>query len=187
VEKEDQVDLGEMMAQADLEQVKQATAREEQIRYTMAETGESREIVEEMVGALEAMQSEAVLGLTEGNPTTLRAALIRYVEDSVNLLDTQEMSIHQIIGDLDALLHYRWPGEETIPDGPHDVQLSSTDRRSMMAWLERPNGSWVPDKGSGLTLTLNAVEGGGVLLRTRKYASPAGWGGTSIKCVRRTS
>lgn len=54
-----------------------------------------------------------------------------------------------------------------IADRPHHVQLSSTDRRSLLAWLEQPNGSWSTDEPS--RFTVNAVEGGGILVRTRPY------------------
>lgn len=55
-----------------------------------------------------------------------------------------------------------------IPDRPHHVQLSSSDRRSLMEWLERPSGSWISDDGS--RVTVDAVEGGGILVRTRPYS-----------------
>lgn len=226
------MDLGEMVAQVDdLEKIKKALIREQAIRETMAESGETREIVEEMVGALEAMQSEAVLDLTDGEPTTLRAALIRYVHGLDGLPDSEEeVPITQVVSDLDALLAYPWRDEEatlathdineslrlnifeqddeihhiqiggmtvasvnydehgwagmeateaaaravhravlarTIGDRDHHIQLSSTDRRSLMAWLERPSGSWRPD--GKPRITVDAVEGGRVLVRTRPY------------------
>lgn len=54
-----------------------------------------------------------------------------------------------------------------IPDRDHHVQISSTDRRRLLAWLERGSGSWNTDKPG--RLTVDAVEGGGALIRTRPY------------------
>lgn len=55
-----------------------------------------------------------------------------------------------------------------IPDRDHIVGLNSSDRRSLLAWLERPSGSWHSDDPS--RVTVDAVEGGGVLVRTRPYS-----------------
>lgn len=55
-----------------------------------------------------------------------------------------------------------------IPDREHHIQLNSTERRSLLAWMERPNGSWRPD-GAYVRVSADAVEGGGVLIRTRPY------------------
>lgn len=54
-----------------------------------------------------------------------------------------------------------------VPDRDHHVQLTSTERRSLLAWLEGPNGSWAAETRS--RVTVDAVEGGGVLVRTRPY------------------
>lgn len=49
----------------------------------------------------------------------------------------------------------------------HMVELSADDRRRLVAWLERPNGSLVFDR-----VSFDAVEGGGVLVRTLPYQYP---------------
>jgi hypothetical protein len=200
-------------------------AIEQAIRRAMAETGESREVVVEMMGALDSMDQEAVLVLTEGNPTTLKDALARYVR----ILGQGEVTLDQVAGDLGAILEYPWRDEEALlalhethngtrlyverPDdetlevrmGPnrwlvwegnydqlgsfgmgaaedvaravhratlvrvladrdHHVQLNSSERAALMVFLDRPSGSHVGDR-----LTVDAVQGGGVLIRTRPY------------------
>lgn len=214
----------------DLGKVAKALSRETLIRGLMTQTGESRKIVTEMVDAADSMNEEGILVLTDGEPTTLRDALNRYVgwlEDQ----DDNEPILCGVVGsELTALLNYPWPGEEAlielhednpslrltvqrpddehlvvkigdhevaganhdehgwdgiqvveetaravhravlarvIADRPHHVQLNSTDRQAMLLWLERPNGSWSPEHGG--RFSLDAVEGGGVLVRTRPY------------------
>lgn len=216
----------------DLDRVVRAVARERAIRDAMARTGEGREVVAEMIDALDSMSQEAVLELTDGEPTTMRDALSRYVDDLEN--QATEMHPETVAANLTTILNYPWSGEEervqlhnphyglalsmtradngedleirmgnnrwliatvrpedsrslftvaqevaeavyravlarVIPDREHTIQMSSTDRRSMLAWLERPSGAWSPD-GSNTRVSLNAVEGGGVLVRTRPYA-----------------
>ena len=94
----------------DLEAVKRALIREATIRQVVAESGESREVVADLVDATASMGEEAVLDLTEGEPTTLRDALGRYVERLAGA--TQEMDLHAVVGDLDALLTFSFPLEE---------------------------------------------------------------------------
>lgn len=105
------VDLGEMLAGAkDLEAVIKAVAREEVIRSAMAETGESRQIVTEMLDAMISMGQEAVLDLMDGEPTTLAAGLQRYVEELEKRDDLQPRD--RVVSDLETLLAYPWPGGE---------------------------------------------------------------------------
>lgn len=222
--------LGEILAEEpNLDRVQAALVREKVIRDLMAKSGEGREPVAEMFDAMGSMGQEAVLELTEGEPTTLRDALQRYVDG----LDTADPQEADVAGDLATILAYPWSGEEAlvalhnphyglqlhvtevenrdlefrmgdnrhlvatvdweragsggqaaahevaeavyratlarvIPDRDHHVQLNNTDRRALLAWLERPNGSWHPDA-SNSRVTMDAVEGGGVLVRTRPY------------------
>lgn len=224
------VDLEEMLAGAsDLDAVTRAVVREKTIRLAMARTGEGREVVAESVDALESMDREAVLDLTEGEPTTLRAALDKYLETLEERDELQPRD--RILDELATILGYPWSAEEerlashgvnssvrltvehtderdlsvklgghelarvnweeagsagiaaaenvahavhrsvlarVIADRDHHVQLNSTDRRSLLAWLERPSGSWHADGPS--RVTVDAVEGGGVLVRTRPYS-----------------
>lgn len=53
-----------------------------------------------------------------------------------------------------------------LADRDHHVQLNDTERRALIGFLERPNGSWT---GQG-RLSVDAVSGGGVLVRTRPYS-----------------
>ena len=96
--------------EADLEQVKRALARETVIRHMVAETGEPREIVAEMVDASASMDQEAVLDLTEGEPTTLRAALERWL-DLWMKLHNPETPTADVIEGLSAILAYPYPEE----------------------------------------------------------------------------
>jgi hypothetical protein len=91
----------------DLDVVKRALIREQAIRGTMANTGESREVVAETLDALDAMAQEAVLDLVGGEPTTLRAALQKYADDLATSEPGEDVRI--VLGDLDALLAFRWP------------------------------------------------------------------------------
>lgn len=224
------VDLDKMLAGAeDLDAVVRAVVREKTIRLGMARTGEGREVVAESVDALESMDREAVLDLTEGEPATLRAALDRYLETLEARDELQPRD--RILDELATILGYPWSHEEerlaahgvnssvrltlevrddrdlsvklgghelarvsweeagsggilaaenvatavhrsvlarVIADRDHHVQLNSSDRRSLLAWLERPSGSWHSDGPS--RVTVDAVEGGGVLVRTRPYS-----------------
>ena len=103
--------LAEALAEeTDLEPVRAALAKETAIRDVMAETGESREVVEEAIGAMDAMAEEGVLDLTEGEPTTLRDALERYV----NLLEGRDEMLARdwVLSDLASILAYPWSAEE---------------------------------------------------------------------------
>lgn len=115
-------DCQEFMAQVDdLDQVTRALARETVIRQAMAETGESREIVVEMLDASISMDQEAVLDLMEGEPTTLRAGLQRYVEELEGRDELQPRD--RVISELDTLLAYPWPGRgelELVAGHPED-------------------------------------------------------------------
>ncbi len=98
----------------DLEKVKTALIRETSIRYAMIETGESREIVTEMIDCIDSMGQEAVLELTEGEPTTLADALSRYVGTlAQSATEDETVRVIEVAGDLSALLVYPWPG---VPD-----------------------------------------------------------------------
>jgi hypothetical protein len=235
----DEVKTGRDMVQAlmentdDLDGVVRAVVRERMIRTGMARTGEGREIVAESLDALESMDQEAVLDLTDGEPTTLVGALRRYLDelekrdpDGDELIPTARVG-----AELAMILGYPWSHEEerlaahgvnssvrltletrddrdlsvklgghelarvsweeagsggilaaeevaqavhrsvlarVIADRDHHVQLNSSDRRSLLAWLERPSGSWHSDGPS--RVTVDAVEGGGILVRTRPYS-----------------
>lgn len=107
------LDLIKVLADAlanteDLGRVDRALARERAIRAAMARTGEGRVPVAEMIDAMDSMSQEAVLDLTEGEPTTLIGVLRRYI-DTLRL-----PGMHQdtVAAELTALLDYPWPVEE---------------------------------------------------------------------------
>jgi hypothetical protein len=122
--------LAAILEEADLERVIEATARETVIRSVMAESGEPREIVAEMVDANASMGQEVVLDFMEGEPTTLRAALERYV-DAIQPDDTGET----VVDALNAFLAYPFPEG----DGAHpDVAIVRKADGSMAAFLATP-------------------------------------------------
>lgn len=47
----------------------------------------------------------------------------------------------------------------------HVITISSAEREKLLAWLGRPNGSL----GVAARVTFEAVEGGGVMIRTRPW------------------
>lgn len=214
----------------DLGEIERALVREHAIRAAMARTGEGREIVAEGIDAIQSMDQEAVLDLTEGKPTTLPDALTRYIR----IVETWDELITRdgVVSDLGAILEHPWPAEEerlashgvnqwlglrfkegddrdleirvgpdsghpvytvnwedagtggqqavkeavravyravlsrVIADRDHHVQLSRTNRLDLLNWMDRPSGSWTGDS----RVTVNAVEDGGILIRTRSYA-----------------
>lgn len=98
----------------DLKSVEDALARERIIRQAMAETGEDREIITQMIDAGHAMSEEAVLELTEGEPTTLRDALNRLM-DELNGYEEEMGNLRTVADQLSALLAHRWPEDGYRP------------------------------------------------------------------------
>lgn len=117
--------LGEFLAGApDLEMARAALSRETVIRQIMAETSEPRDIVTDMVDAARSMGEEAVLGLTDGEPTTLRDALSRYVEQLEGMGDViANPDPGVIVDELNAILTYPWSQEEAVI-ALHDDNMS---------------------------------------------------------------
>lgn len=222
--------LGDWLAgENDLGLIQRAVVREKVIRKIMAETGEGREVVTEMLDAMASMNQEAVLELTEGEPTTLADALERYVRHLEANPDHRVLS-DDVVVELTAILNYPWSGEEALmalhrPNGSvelhigegdnrdleitigdnrwpvitvnwedagsggqraaedvaravhravlvrvladreHIVQLNIAELAQLRRFLTDPSGSHQ----AGDRLSVNAVEGGGVLVRTRPY------------------
>lgn len=100
----------------DLGRVQAALVREKVIRNTMAQTGEGRSTVVDMVDALESMDQEAVLDLAEGEPTTLADGLRRYVDELEKRdPDGDELTpVARVAAELGALLAYPWSEEEAL-------------------------------------------------------------------------
>lgn len=92
----------------DLEAVKRALIREQVIRETMRNSGEDRKTITDMIEAMDSTDRETVLDLTEGEPTTLRDALDRLV-DELNGYEEETGDLRTVADQLSALLAYPWP------------------------------------------------------------------------------
>jgi hypothetical protein len=99
-----------LSAAPDLDRASRAVDREREIRIGMARTGEGREVVAEFLDAEAAMDQEAVLDLTEGQPTTLVDALSRYLVELEKRDELQPRA--RVAGELAAILAYPWPEDE---------------------------------------------------------------------------
>lgn len=99
----------------DLDALRRLVIREEAIRGTMAETGEDRQTIVDMIGAADSMDQEAVLALTDGAPTTLRAALQAYLDAVGQAAERGETrDAGDVFNDITALLAYPYPGGATL-------------------------------------------------------------------------
>lgn len=124
------VELADVLASIDdleLVQVLDQMIREAVIREAMAETGEDRKTVTDMIDAMDSMDREAVLDLTGGEPTTLADALSRYVEQLSSCAPKQAPR-DTIVDDLNALLAYPWPGPCKVPSGACDPETEASWR-----------------------------------------------------------
>jgi nitrate reductase beta subunit len=101
--------LAELLEGADLAAVRAALIRETVIREVMRDSGEDRQTVTDMLDAMRSMGEEAVLDLMEGEPTTLHAAVQRYVDELRGRDELQPRD--RVVDDLETLLAYPWPGE----------------------------------------------------------------------------
>ncbi len=131
-------DLRELMAQTDdLDKAQAALVRERVIRDAMRETGESREIVADMLDACVSMDQEAILDLVDGEPTTLHAALQRYVDGLES--NAHSGNLDEVAADLNSLLAYPWPGSpdaEALTREIHESYLRLAPARGfeMVPW-----------------------------------------------------
>jgi hypothetical protein len=125
-------DLARLLAEEDdLDAVIRAVAREQAVRHAVAETGESRAIVEEMLGAAISMDQEAVLDLVEGNATTLRAGLARYVQELEGRDELQPRD--RIVDELGSLLAYPWPVASAGPG--QELEIRQPDDEHVEVWI----------------------------------------------------
>ena len=135
-----------LAAEEDLDDVIRAVAREQIIREAVAETGETREIVAMMLDAEISMDQEAVLDLVEGDATTLRAGLQRYVEELATRDELQPRD--RITGELDSLLAYPWPiasagpGRELEIERPDDETLIVKIGGRLVAGASHDDHGW---------------------------------------------
>lgn len=103
--------LADMLTELpDLEPLKRLILREMTIRAVMVETGEPRDIVTDLADASDSMGQEAVLGLTDGAPTTLRDAVVRYVDMLGDDGEGTETPKVVVIDELTSILNYPYPG-----------------------------------------------------------------------------
>jgi hypothetical protein len=98
----------------DLDALRRLVVREGAIRETMAETGMDRQTVVDMIDAADSMDQEAVLALTEGAPTTLRAALQDLVDGYAQAAEGAVTGVDGVVNNLSALLEYPYPGGATL-------------------------------------------------------------------------
>lgn len=68
--------------------------------------------------------------------------------------------------------------QPALPGGEHAVQLSQADAARLRAWLAQPSGSWSNTETAHLPahpggrLTIESVEDGGLLVRTKPHQRP---------------
>jgi hypothetical protein len=123
----------------DLDMAQRALIREQTIRQVMAETGESREIATQTLDAMISMDREAVLDLMEGNVTTLRAGLERYVEELEGQVipddphDEWSRTLTEVAGELSALLRYPWPIASAGPG--QELEIRQPDDEQVQVWI----------------------------------------------------
>lgn len=115
----------------DLDRVQEALIKERVIREVMAKSGEPRDIVVEMIEAMKSMADEAVLGLMEGEPTTLRAALQRYVDSLVN--NSHSGNLEEVADDLASILGYPYPQADAGPG--RELEIRQPDDEHLEVWI----------------------------------------------------
>jgi hypothetical protein len=147
----------------DLDAVNRAVEREREIRIGMARTGQGREVVAEFLDAEAAMDEEAVLGLTEGQPTTLVDALRRYVEELEKQVTTDALDA---AASLAALLAYPWPEDErriSLHNPHYGLALSINEEENRDLVIRMGSNRWEvarvnwEDAGSGGQRAAQAV------------------------------
>jgi hypothetical protein len=147
----------------DLDAVNRAVEREREIRIGMARTGQGREVVAEFLDAEAAMDEEAVLGLTEGQPTTLVDALRRYVEELEKQGTTDALDA---AASLAALLAYPWPEDErriSLHNPHYGLALSINEEENRDLVIRMGSNRWEvarvnwEDAGSGGQRAAQAV------------------------------
>jgi hypothetical protein len=153
-----------LSAAPDLDRASRAVEREREIRIGMARTGQGREVVAEFLDAEAAMDEEAVLDLTEGQPTTLVDALSRYLTELEKRDELQPRA--RVAGELAAILAYPWPEDERRVQlhNPHyglALHMEEEENRDLVIRMgsnrwEVARVNW-EDAGSGGQLACRAV------------------------------
>jgi hypothetical protein len=127
----------------DLDAVSRAVEREREIRTGMARTGQGREVVAEFLDAQAAMDDEAVLDLTEGQPTTLVDALTRYLEELEGRDELQPRA--RVAGELAAILEFPWPEDERrvqLHDPHYGLALHITEEENRDLVIRMGSNRW---------------------------------------------
>lgn len=119
----------------DLDAVSRAVEREREIRLGMARSGQGREVVAEFLDAQDGMDREAILELTDGQPTTLVDALTRYLEELEGRDELQPRA--RVAGELAAILAFPWPEDERRVQlhNPHyglQLSVNEEDNRDLV-------------------------------------------------------
>lgn len=96
----------------DLDAMERAIAREREIRIMMARSGQGRGPAADMIDVEQSMAEEAVLDLTDGEPTTLVDTLQRYLSELACRGELQPRD--QITTELEAILRFPWPEDERL-------------------------------------------------------------------------
>lgn len=138
-----------LRAEPDLEKVKRALIREMVVRDAMDKSGEDRQTVVDTLDAMASMDQESVLGLTEGEPTTLRDALDRYVGQlDMDIEARDAKGPVSISDDLTALLNYPWPGPCESPCAACEKDPDVTHLHVDVTWrpLEEGRNYYEPDE-----------------------------------------
>ena len=114
-----------------LDRIQEALVRERVIREVVRESGEPRDIVVEMIEAMKSMADEAVLDLMEGEPTTLRAAVQRYVDE----LETRDEVLprDRLVEELAMLLGYPYPRADAGPG--QELEIRQPDDEHLEVWI----------------------------------------------------
>jgi hypothetical protein len=139
--------LGEALAgEADLDRLRAALVRETVIRQVMADSGEDRRTVTDMLDAMRSMADEAVLDLMDGEPTTLHAGLQRYVDELEKRDELQPRD--RVVDDLSTLLAYPWPvatggpGQELEVERPDDETVIVKVGGQLVAGANHDDHGW---------------------------------------------
>lgn len=138
------VNLGEALAgESDLEAVQAALVRERVIRDVMRDSGEERQHVADMLDAMASVSQEGVEELTDGQPTTLRDALQRYVEGLEGDSD-EEVFLVRVAEELATILNYPFPGPsvELEIERPDDETLTVKVGGELIAGANHDDHGW---------------------------------------------
>jgi hypothetical protein len=134
--------LADLLDGADLEAVQAALVRERVIRDVMRDSGEERQHVADMLDAMASVSQEGVEELTDGEPTTLRDALQRYVESLPGPDGTA--ADWNVAEDLGAILNYPFPGPsvELEIERPDDETLTVKVDGELIAGANHDDHGW---------------------------------------------